>query len=277
MRSLKYFLSRSCLEKLYIAFVRPLLEYADIVWENCTNEEKRDIELVQHEAARIVSGATKFCNIDALLSELKWDSLAERRRKHRLIKFYQMKTGLAPSYLSNLIPQHLNQSYNLRSTYDVPNIYCNTQSYASSFLPLTINEWNALPLNIRESATLSEFKSKLLPVSNLANKLFSIGNRKFQIYHTRLRLGCSTLNYDLHRKNIVPSPLCSCGAVETTVHYLFHCPRYHELRQHYFQDLPCAHTINNFLYGDDRLTFVQNKFLFYCIQGYIAATKRFEP
>ena len=56
-------LSRSSLENMYLNFIRPLLEYGDVVWDNCTAELKNDIESVQNEAARIVSGTTKLCNI----------------------------------------------------------------------------------------------------------------------------------------------------------------------------------------------------------------------
>ena len=40
-----------------------------------------------------------------------------------------------------------------------------------------------------------------------------------QVNHARQRLGCSSLNYDIHRRNIIPPPLCACGAVETVSHY----------------------------------------------------------
>ena len=35
LRTLKFVVSRSALDKLYITFIEPLLEYADIVWYNC--------------------------------------------------------------------------------------------------------------------------------------------------------------------------------------------------------------------------------------------------
>ena len=138
---------------MYITFIRPLLEYADIVWDNCSIELKNDIEAVQHEAARIVTGATKLCRIDRLMADLNWDTLAERRRKHRLIVFFKMTIGLSPEYLTPLIPQPQAQPYVLRNRADVSVIHCNTQAYASSFLPLTIRQWNSLPEDIRNTPT----------------------------------------------------------------------------------------------------------------------------
>ena len=47
MRSLMYRLDRKTLHTMYITFVRPILEYASIVWCNCTDEQKQHLENVQ--------------------------------------------------------------------------------------------------------------------------------------------------------------------------------------------------------------------------------------
>ena len=47
----------------------PLLEYADVVWDNCTQQEANKLEKNQNEAARIVMGATKLVSIQSLLSD----------------------------------------------------------------------------------------------------------------------------------------------------------------------------------------------------------------
>ena len=46
LRSLKFVLSRLSLEKMYICFIRPLLEYADVIWDNCSVELHNDVEAV---------------------------------------------------------------------------------------------------------------------------------------------------------------------------------------------------------------------------------------
>ena len=40
MRKLKFELDRKALETIYLSFIRPSLEYADIVWDNCIMHEK---------------------------------------------------------------------------------------------------------------------------------------------------------------------------------------------------------------------------------------------
>ena len=66
MRKLKFMLDRDSLNKIYISFVRPTLEYANIVWDNCTQYEANAIENIQTEAARIVTRATRLVSLDML-------------------------------------------------------------------------------------------------------------------------------------------------------------------------------------------------------------------
>jgi hypothetical protein len=119
LRSFKFLLSRISLERMYYSFVRPVLEYADVVWDNLSDELNKEIESVQNEAARIVAGATKQCNIDKLISELGWESLENRRNKHKLILLYKMKNHISPSYLSNLLTPTQQSTYNLRHIDDL--------------------------------------------------------------------------------------------------------------------------------------------------------------
>ena len=105
MRKLKFQLSRKSLQIIFFSFIRPLLEYADVVLDNCTQYEANEkLEKIQHEAARIVSGATKLVSIDKLLKEVGCDTLSCRRKKHKQILFYKMINGLCPDYLSSLVP-----------------------------------------------------------------------------------------------------------------------------------------------------------------------------
>ena len=63
MRRLKFCLDRKSLETFSLTFIRPILQYADVVWDNCTNYEKRELDKIQTEAANIVTGATKLVSL----------------------------------------------------------------------------------------------------------------------------------------------------------------------------------------------------------------------
>ena len=126
LMSLKYHLNRPCLENMFMSFIRPLLEDGDIIWDNCTDQQKCDIESVQNETARIVRGVAKYCNINSMLAELKWDSLTNRRRKHKLIALFKMNHSLSPKYLIGLLPTQQQTRYNLRTANNIPPITART-------------------------------------------------------------------------------------------------------------------------------------------------------
>ncbi|MCG8079340.1 MAG: hypothetical protein JAY75_24360, partial [Candidatus Thiodiazotropha taylori] len=85
MRKLKFKLDRKSLETIYLTFIRPLLEYGDILWDNCSQYEKDELDKIQNEAARIATGATKLVSIKDLYNEIQWESLDDRRKNINLL------------------------------------------------------------------------------------------------------------------------------------------------------------------------------------------------
>ena len=209
MRRLKYKLDRKSLESIYISFIRPLLEYGDTIWDNCTQYEKYELDKIQNEAARIATGATKLVPLTNLYKEIGWEPLSKRRSNHKLTLLYKMINHLTPIYLSSLKPIQVSSAsrYNLRNAHNYQTIRAITNQYRDSFLPSTLYLWNNLPLKARQSNTLNFFKlflkKDILPIP----RYFYHGNRKPQILHSRLQTGCSALNLDLFPKNITGSPL----------------------------------------------------------------------
>ena len=47
MRRLKFQLDRKSLEIIYTCFIRPLLEYGDVIWDNSTLYEKNELDKIQ--------------------------------------------------------------------------------------------------------------------------------------------------------------------------------------------------------------------------------------
>lgn len=279
MRRLKFKIDRKSLEIIYTAFIRPILEYADVIWDNCTQYEKQELEKIQNEAARIATGTTKLISLVNLNKEIRWDPLEKRRKDHKLTLFYKMQTNMTPSYLSLLVPQTISSisHYNLRNADNLQTINARTAQYANSFLPSTVRDWNNLPAEAAQSDSLTTFKNYLnrdrLPVP----KYFYTGTRQSQILHTRLRTNCSSLNNDLFLKTIIDSPLCRCGNIETTQHFFFQCRYYHEQRAELLDSV--SHfanvSLNLLLSGDASLPFETNVTIFERTQKYIRDTKRF--
>ena len=190
MRQLKNRLDRKSLQVIYFSFVRPILEYGDVVWNSMPQYLKDDLDKIQNEAARIVLGCSKLVSLADLREKCGWELLSERRRKYKLILFFKMVKGFAPIYLSNLVPE-LNSdisNYNLRNSINLYSTACRTSLYKDLFLPLVVDEWNLLPQNIRDLESVSSFKDCLNIDKPIPNKLFLVGKRRLQIIHARLRM-----------------------------------------------------------------------------------------
>ena len=63
LRKLKFKLKRNYLEKIYLIFIRPILEYASEVWLNCGQFNSNRLEKMQIEAAGIVDGFPCYASI----------------------------------------------------------------------------------------------------------------------------------------------------------------------------------------------------------------------
>ena len=114
MRALKFSVSKKSLEKMYIANIRPFLEYSDSVWDNCSIATETQLAAVHIEAARIITSATKLCSIEIKkFFELRWESLHSRRNKNMLAIFYKILNGLTPNYLSDLVPSIVQKTNNI--------------------------------------------------------------------------------------------------------------------------------------------------------------------
>ena len=66
MRKLKLKLDRKPLETIYTAFIRPPIEYGDIIWDNCSQYQKDELDKIQNEAARITTGATRLISLQTI-------------------------------------------------------------------------------------------------------------------------------------------------------------------------------------------------------------------
>ena len=280
LRKLKHILDRHSLQVIYFSFIRPSIEYADIIWDNCTSYNRKRIESIQIDCARIVTGTTKLISLNNIYLETGWETLDSRRKKHRLIQFYKMVNGISPEYLANLVPHSVGetQQYNLRNSDDLIQQNCRTKLFFDSFLPATIRDWNELPAHYRNADSLFLFKHLLNESHQPKPHFYFTGTRVGQIHHARLRTKCSSLKQHLWSSNIVETPYCECGLIENNDHFLLKCPRYTEMRVNMIRLIrPLATpSCDVLLFGDSSLSENVNQYIFTTVQKYIIRTKRFQ-
>ena len=144
IHKLSYCLPRESLITICKSFVRPHIDYGDIIYDQPNNEQFCNmIERVQYNAALVITGAIKGTSQQKIYNELGFESLRFRRWFRRLCAFYKIKTTQLPSYLYDLIPKN-NHNYNTRNIGHLNPHYCRTDVFKYSFFPYTVAEWNKL-------------------------------------------------------------------------------------------------------------------------------------
>ena len=79
------YLPRKTLVNIYKAFVRPHLDYGDIIYDNPSNDTFcHKIESVQYNAALAITGAIRGTSREKLYQELGLEYLSDRRWCRRL-------------------------------------------------------------------------------------------------------------------------------------------------------------------------------------------------
>ena len=287
LRQVKHLLDRSSLIRIYYAFIRPILEYGDVIWGNCSQHETELLENIQIEAARIITGLRRNSSRQKLYIELGLETLENRRNKHKLILFYKILNGMTPAYLYELVQPYLPRQtpYTLRNennTFHPP--LARTSSYFNSFIPSTIRLWNSLPLSLQKSPSLGIFRSGLEKFYRTDDifKPFNYGIRKLNISHCQLRNNASNLKSHLFNQFLSENTFCAnCNhPVEDNKHFFFICPKYNDVRQILLDSINSIAdnvdiNIELLLFGNRLFSYDMNIAIFKSVQKYISDTQRF--
>ena len=117
MKRLSLTLSRKQLLTIYKTFVRSHLDYADIIYDKPFNDAFKDkLEKIQYSTALIITGAIKGTSRERLFKELGLESLCDRRWYRKLVFFYKIVKGIAPSFLQSYLLLDNERTYNTRSS-----------------------------------------------------------------------------------------------------------------------------------------------------------------
>lgn len=285
----KYKLSRNVLENMYMVFIRPIMEYADIVWAGAHDSDLVKLDRLQVQAMRLVTGCTKRSNILNLYKECSWNTLDKRREVHILTLIYKIVNRQAPLYLLDILPKKVSEitPYPVRNAdnFDIPKT--KHECFRKSCIIVGCKLWNNLDTNIRnvESCLLfkKSLKSNILKVDNVSftKQLYNSGSRRTGVWHSRLRVGCSLLNFDLcNNLRVIGRPSCNCGfKFENSKHYFLQCPLYTNERRQLLdtiQDLTTTNiNINLLLFGNVNLSLNLNKNIFEAVHLFMIKTRRF--
>ena len=296
------YLSVSTLNQIYKMYVRPHLDFCDVIFHSpcILNDFDSSINLnlmmnllekTQYHAALAVTGTWKGTSLNKIYEELGWESLSDRRWSRRLIQFYKIQNNYTPNYLKSPIPPLRPHLFGIRSANVVRELRCRTKRYSGSFYPHSIKIWNDIGPHLREAPSLSIFKANILklirpPKREMFHLHDPIGvKRIFQ-----LRVGLSPLRSHKKKHNFrdTPSDACDClNGYETSEHYLLKCRNFNNKRRDLMtsinplliaknmQFLDDLSKVKLLLYGHETFSDIENKAIIKATITYIKDTDRF--
>ena len=237
MKRLSLSISRDSLLTIYKSFIRPHLDYADIIYDKPGNVNfESKLERVQYNACLAITGAIRGTNRENIYAELGLESLSVRRWYRKLLFFYKIVHGLSPDYLTAYINFASERSHNTRSSTKIhlEEPICRTKVFQSSFFLYCIKIWNGLDPDLQNIDSYKEFKSKMSPFIKIKlNSIFSVQDVYGVKLLSRLRLNFSHLNKHKARHGFKDGNncMCDCGsATEAILHFLLQCQLYQTIR-----------------------------------------------
>ena len=215
IRKLQPIIPRAALLTIYKSFLRPHLDYGDVIYDRAFNESfQNKLESVQRNAALAITEAIKGSSREKLYPELGLESLKSRRWYRKLCLFFKLKKNKHPSYLFDMIPKVL-WTRTTRNYNNIPLFNVKHEYFRKCFFPSTVIEWNKLDNNIRNSELVSTFKKQILKfIRPSPNSTFNVHNPHGIKLLTRLRVVLSHLREHKFRRNFQDSlgPFCNWSA-----------------------------------------------------------------
>ena len=246
LKYLSKYLPRDTLNEVYKLYVRPHLDYGDVIYHApakiCDFTQNtilpnlmEKIESVQYSAALAVTGTWRGTSREKLYTELGWESLSSRRWSRRLTLFYKFVNNLAPKYTLDPIPPPHRSQYYLRNQSVIEQLNARTEKFKLSFYPNCLSEWNKLEPELRLAPSIAVFKKKIMSIIRPpAKSVYGIHDPKGLSYLTQLRVGLSKLNFHKFKHNFrdTINPMCpTSDGIEDTEHFLLLCPSFDVQRQ----------------------------------------------
>ncbi|KAI5739515.1 hypothetical protein M8J77_020172 [Diaphorina citri] len=164
LRILRRILPFGVRKMLCTALIMPIIEYADTVYLNITQELKVKVQRLQNSCVRYVFGLRKYDHVTMCRLSLGWMTVEQRRDIHILLLLWRVLNTGTPEYLSSMftpLSQHVHDTRSGEETLLVVPRH-RTNFFADSFAVQAVKRWNSLPGHIRTSVHPSVFRRLLL-------------------------------------------------------------------------------------------------------------------
>ena len=139
-----------------------VFDYSQTIWDPYTSGGVPKIESFQRRAVRYtLNRYHRTSSVSAMIAQLDWHTLADRRRVARLLMFYKIHYHLITIDMPLSPKLHLQptRTENMLA-YFIPSSY--RDYHRNSFFPRTVREWNILPQEVIQLSTAESFKNAVL-------------------------------------------------------------------------------------------------------------------
>ena len=131
---------------LYKAFVRPHLDYGDIIYDQAHNPWfHQKLESLQYNVCWAITGAIRGSSREKLYQELDFESLQQRRWYRKLSSFCKVFKNESLRYLFNIIPIR-NPAYSTWNHINIPLFKTTHNFFKNSFFHLALYNGIISPL-----------------------------------------------------------------------------------------------------------------------------------
>ena len=132
---LRNLLPRTRLITIYKAFIRPHLDYGNVLYfQTFNNSFKEKLESVQYNACLALTRAIRGTSKENIYQELGLESLRDRRWCGKFCLFYKILENENPKYLFNLISTR-RLLYSTRIIRNIPLLNTKHKFFKNSFFP----------------------------------------------------------------------------------------------------------------------------------------------
>ena len=154
------------LRDLYTIGIRPVLEYASVVWAGLSKSDHCRLERINRRAARLVTGITRSDAVPPkiLLSRAGLPELHVRRSLHQVLFVHRFVHQLLPDHildgLSHWLPDsHSQRSYLLRrdKCLRLPRARKNILKLSPVYTAFSV--WNSLPDSLLSKPSVQSLKA----------------------------------------------------------------------------------------------------------------------
>ncbi|VDI02538.1 Hypothetical predicted protein, partial [Mytilus galloprovincialis] len=141
--------------RLYVALVRPHVEYGNTIWYPHLKKDINAVEKVQMRATKLIPDI-RHLSYEDRLKVLKLPSLTHRRRRGDMIQAFKILKGFEDISYERFFTVI---STNTRGhNWKLAKPRCNTSFRLRHFSQRIINDWNNLPVEVISSKTVEAFK-----------------------------------------------------------------------------------------------------------------------